>query len=143
MSGGDDSDDGRVWAGKGTMAVAMAGRGESERTKRAAASWQLASTAMAALPAQHTKHLNSLHYPFHDNDFHLAQRDDGVSNGTALWLGGQLMAAFLSQTLATRRTPRLRAIELGAGIGLTSCVRFLFAMHAIILPPLSVSSSAP
>ncbi|EIM90153.1 uncharacterized protein STEHIDRAFT_52185 [Stereum hirsutum FP-91666 SS1] len=77
---------------------------------------------MAALPAQHTKHLNSLHYPFHDNDFLLAQRDDGVSNGTALWLGGQLMAAFLSQTLATRRTPRLRAIELGAGIGLTSLV---------------------
>lgn len=125
MSGGDDSDDDdddRMWAGKGTMAMAMAGRGKSERTKRADASWQPASTSMAALPAQHTKHLNSLHYRFLDNDFHLAQRDDGISNGTALWLGGQLMAAFLSQTFATRRTPRLRAIELGAGIGLTSFV---------------------
>lgn len=51
------------------------------------------------LPAQDTKHLSVLHYPFKDYVFVLDQSNDGVSNGTTLWLGGQILTAYLADTL--------------------------------------------
>ncbi|KAH7923879.1 hypothetical protein BV22DRAFT_1167701 [Leucogyrophana mollusca] len=73
-----------------------------------------------ALPAHHTKHLSALHYPFLSTSFTLAQRDDGLSNGTALWLGAQCLSLYLA-SLHTRRPASLRtprAVELGSGVGL-------------------------
>ncbi|GBE82010.1 predicted protein [Sparassis crispa] len=58
------------------------------------------------LPAHHTKHLPLLRYPFRHLFFDLAQSDNGATNGTALWL------------VAGQR--RLRAIELGSGVGLSA-----------------------
>ena len=76
----------------------------------------------------------------------LYQRDDGQSNGTALWLGGQCLSLYLvdiarkAVTIREKATassssleapshtasrdmpalPRPKAIELGSGIGLTA-----------------------
>ncbi|KIJ68972.1 hypothetical protein HYDPIDRAFT_79807, partial [Hydnomerulius pinastri MD-312] len=79
------------------------------------------------LPAHHTKHLRTLAYPFNGHTFHLAQRDDGISNGTALWLGGQILSAYLANEMKGTRARsgigeqrRSRAVELGSGIGLTA-----------------------
>ncbi|KAG2157332.1 hypothetical protein DEU56DRAFT_764038 [Suillus clintonianus] len=86
-------------------------------------------------PAHHTKHLPVLAYPFNNAVFHLVQRDDGTSNGTALWLGAQVLSIYLSaefkgksrKTIATGTdnnssvlcdTARTKAVELGSGIGL-------------------------
>lgn len=87
-------------------------------------------------PAHHTKHLPVLAYPFNDVAFHLVQRDDGISNGTALWLGAQVLSVYLSaefkgksKTIETGTnnnmydTARPKAVELGSGIGLMACVR--------------------
>ncbi|KAG2158347.1 uncharacterized protein EDB93DRAFT_1100544 [Suillus bovinus] len=85
-------------------------------------------------PAHHTKHLPVLAYPANNVVFHLVQRDDGISNGTALWLGAQVLSVYLSaefkgksRTIETGThnsasvlydTARPKAIELGSGIGL-------------------------
>ncbi|KAG0705929.1 hypothetical protein DFH29DRAFT_799266 [Suillus ampliporus] len=86
-------------------------------------------------PAHHTKHLPVLAYPFKNVAFHLVQKDDGASNGTALWLGAQVLSVYLAtefkgksrKTVATGMsngtsvpydTVRSKAIELGSGIGL-------------------------
>lgn len=77
------------------------------------------------IPAYDTKHLKSLEYP----PFVLAQSNDGHSNGTALWLGGQILSFYLPQHLkppAPGQT-RPRAVELGSGVGLTACVCRLLA----------------
>ncbi|KAF8447607.1 hypothetical protein L210DRAFT_3389642 [Boletus edulis BED1] len=77
-----------------------------------------------AQPAHHTKHLPSLTYPILTHTLHLVQSDDGRSNGTALWLGAQILSLYLTynlkQPLPQRRRPR--AVELGSGIGLTALV---------------------
>ncbi|KAI0737668.1 hypothetical protein BC629DRAFT_1687283 [Irpex lacteus] len=77
------------------------------------------------LPAHETKHLPTLEYNFRDSTFHLAQRDDGSSNGTALWMGGQVLSAWLHEHYCKRHRSRKsarrpRVIELGSGIGLTA-----------------------
>lgn len=86
-------------------------------------------------PAHHTKHLPVLAYPFNSVVFHLVQRDDGTSNGTALWLGAQVLSIYLSaefkgksrkiiesetdnNTSVLYDTARPKAVELGSGIGL-------------------------
>lgn len=82
-------------------------------------------------PAHHTKHLPVLAYPLNNVAFHLVQRDDGISNGTALWLGAQVLSVYLSaefkgksKTIETGTnnnmydTARPKAVELGSGIGL-------------------------
>ncbi|KAF9227545.1 hypothetical protein BS17DRAFT_793242 [Gyrodon lividus] len=81
------------------------------------------------LPAHHTKHLPTLTHTFNGHTFHLNQKDDGISNGTALWLGGQVLSAYLAnEPKGSRvRVPvgeqrRPRAVELGSGIGLTALV---------------------
>ncbi|KAG8816736.1 hypothetical protein FRC17_000206 [Serendipita sp. 399] len=110
-------------------------------------------------PASETKHIQQLVYTFgriastnrnphfrpgthHANDNHhqtflLNQRDDhGVTNGTTLWLGGQVLSYYLASTLQEpsndaynlkdgdekQKRRRKRVIELGSGIGLTALV---------------------
>jgi hypothetical protein len=80
------------------------------------------------LAAHHTKHLPILAYFFNRTAFHLLQRDDGISNGTALWLGAQILSIYLAAQFEdkSRNTitdgVRPKAIELGSGIGLMACV---------------------
>ncbi|KAF8557239.1 hypothetical protein OG21DRAFT_1475539 [Imleria badia] len=75
------------------------------------------------LPAHQTKHLPSLEYPFLDHTFHIAQSDDGRSNGTALWLGAQILSHYLAYQLKLPSLQsRPRAVELGSGVGLTALV---------------------
>lgn len=84
------------------------------------------STSMhQPLPAHQTKHLPTLTYPFNGCTFLLAQSSDGISNGTALWLGAQLLAVYAASALNARRPGsegRPKAVELGSGVGLTACV---------------------
>ncbi|KAF8163224.1 hypothetical protein B0H34DRAFT_313990 [Crassisporium funariophilum] len=79
---------------------------------------------MSSQPAHLTKHIPVLSYPFASSTFSLAQLSDGVSNGTALWLGGQCLAMYLAQMHNKYKPPNSqglpRAIELGSGIGLTA-----------------------
>ncbi|KZT60408.1 hypothetical protein CALCODRAFT_492456 [Calocera cornea HHB12733] len=93
------------------------------------------------LPAHETKHVPLLRVPFPSHTFELAQSASAESNGTALWLCGQVLALYVlaeypapaaapaprtSQpgTGATRSTAQLgrrrRACELGSGTGLTT-----------------------
>ncbi|KAG9318784.1 hypothetical protein JVU11DRAFT_884 [Chiua virens] len=76
------------------------------------------------LPAHNTKHIRSLKYTHLSQTFHLTQSDDGRSNGTALWLGGQILSLYLAYHLkpTAHKQPRPRAIELGSGVGLTALV---------------------
>lgn len=80
------------------------------------------------LPAHETKHLMHLDYTFKNSTFTLAQSNDGATNGTALWLGAQILTAWLSEHYGKKhRTKRLadrrpKMIELGSGIGLTAYV---------------------
>ncbi|KAL7283495.1 hypothetical protein ACG7TL_002928 [Trametes sanguinea] len=89
-------------------------------------------------PAHETKHIPVLHYPFFSHSFHLAQLDNGATNGTALWLGAQCLSLYLADHLKPKpspspstallsggnpspvRSPAPRAIELGSGIGLSA-----------------------
>ncbi|CAA7271779.1 unnamed protein product [Cyclocybe aegerita] len=76
---------------------------------------------MSSQPAHLTKHVPLLSYPLPAAVLSLSQLTDGVSNGTALWLGGQCLAIYLSQMHKKFSTPTSRrAIELGSGIGLTA-----------------------
>ncbi|KAJ7156031.1 hypothetical protein C8R43DRAFT_998932 [Mycena crocata] len=70
------------------------------------------------LPASHTKASKLLVCPFAHTVFHLVQSDDGVSNGTALWLGAQCLSAYLAHSGVIKRG--MRVIELGGGIGLNA-----------------------
>ncbi|KAI0094008.1 hypothetical protein BDY19DRAFT_902689 [Irpex rosettiformis] len=81
------------------------------------------------LPAHETKHIATLEYKFRNSTFHLNQRNDGSTNGTALWMGGQVLSAWLaehyskksrSKKCADPTARRPRVIELGSGIGLTA-----------------------
>ncbi|KAI0079963.1 hypothetical protein K474DRAFT_1591189 [Panus rudis PR-1116 ss-1] len=82
-----------------------------------------------ARPAHETKHLRVLAYPFRTFSFHLAQLDNGRTNGSALWLGAQILSSFLAQTHTRRKAvadaehdeqPRPRVVELGSGMGLSA-----------------------
>lgn len=76
-------------------------------------------------PAHRTKHIPVLTYPFASSTFHLAQLDNGVSNGTALWLGAQCLSLYLAQVHSKHKPSQSvippRVVELGSGIGLTAC----------------------
>ena len=81
-------------------------------------------------PASETKHIKQLEYTFGGQNFSLYQRDEhGQSNGTTLWLGGQVLCYYMASILekSTESTNvtngaarRRRVIELGSGIGLTA-----------------------
>ncbi|KAF8758529.1 Lysine methyltransferase [Rhizoctonia solani] len=81
-------------------------------------------------PAHTTKHLPFLHIPFREHVFVLAQADDGVSNGTTLWLGGQLLAAYIA-SLPIPPKSTARVIELGSGIGFTALVLASLGYHVL------------
>ncbi|KAJ7470706.1 hypothetical protein FB451DRAFT_1254581 [Mycena latifolia] len=70
------------------------------------------------LPASHTKHSKLLVCPFASVVFRLVQSDDGLSNGTALWLGAQCLSAYLAHSGVVK--PGMRALELGGGIGFSA-----------------------
>ena len=86
------------------------------------------------LPAHQTKHQSVLHYPFREHSFHLTQLDNGITNGSALWLGAQCLTLYLQDLFKNKPNShvsypnirqsarRPRAIELGSGIGLSACV---------------------
>ena len=105
-------------------------------------------------PAHHTKHVPLLQYPFRNSSFHLTQRNNGQSNGTALWLGAQCLSLYLADICARKASipsqTRPKLIELGSGIGLSayvfppSCSIFP-PLHGVysVLPSLSGSLSAP
>jgi len=86
------------------------------------------------LPAFYSKHKPLLSTSF---GLYLAQNDQGISNGTCLWLGGQVLAHYLAQTHARFRPPASfvpRAIELGSGIGMTALVSPVrHSIYSIIL----------
>ncbi|PPQ70957.1 hypothetical protein CVT24_009957 [Panaeolus cyanescens] len=72
-------------------------------------------------PAHHTKHIKNLIYSFNNSSFILSQQDNGISNGTALWLGGQCLTYYLAAFWdKSNQSTRPKAIELGSGIGLTA-----------------------
>ncbi|CAE6433722.1 unnamed protein product [Rhizoctonia solani] len=81
-------------------------------------------------PAHNTKHLPFLHIPFREHVFVLAQADDGASNGTALWLSGQVLAAYIA-SLPTPAKNAARVIELGSGIGFTALVLASLGYHVL------------
>ncbi|KAK9894515.1 hypothetical protein P389DRAFT_197804 [Cystobasidium minutum MCA 4210] len=82
------------------------------------------------LPAYDTKHFKILHYdltlpgtvPKQDLHLELTQDDAvGSTTGTTLWLGGQVLAAYLlSIKKSTKNGLKPKAIDLGSGIGYTS-----------------------
>ncbi|CUA72267.1 hypothetical protein RSOLAG22IIIB_00932 [Rhizoctonia solani] len=80
-------------------------------------------------PAQNTKHLPFLHISFREHVFVLAQTDDGTSNGTALWLAGQVLAAYMASLPPP--TGGARVIELGSGIGFTALVLASLGYHVM------------
>ncbi|KAJ7063239.1 hypothetical protein C8F01DRAFT_1219379 [Mycena amicta] len=65
------------------------------------------------LPASDTKNQPVVQYL----SFHLQQSNDGMSNGTGLWLGAQVLSAFLSAGVAKNG---MRVMELGSGVGALS-----------------------
>ncbi|TFK42665.1 hypothetical protein BDQ12DRAFT_719518 [Crucibulum laeve] len=84
---------------------------------------------MASLPAHQTKHIPVLSHPFGSHTFSLTQLNNGVSNGTALWLGGQCLSMYLADVhnkFKSKFQSPPRAIELGSGIGLTA-----LALHSL------------
>lgn len=87
-------------------------------------------------PASVTKHLDSLSHPLPrqvstlaniPHAVELQQMSSATSNstgtgttGTTLWLGAQLMAAYLAETLAfvqADQEPKRKIVELGGGVG--------------------------
>ncbi|KAF7305118.1 hypothetical protein MKEN_01227000 [Mycena kentingensis (nom. inval.)] len=68
-------------------------------------------------PASDTKHHKLIHCTLGKYSFNLIQRDEhGVSNGTTLWLGGQILCAYLLSV----KLGGARVIEFGSGTGLTA-----------------------
>ncbi|RPD66269.1 hypothetical protein L226DRAFT_193464 [Lentinus tigrinus ALCF2SS1-7] len=83
---------------------------------------------MSLRPAHETKHIAIIDYPFREHVFYLAQRDNGATNGTGLWLGAQCLTLYLADLLKNKSPSsglsagvnRPRVIELGSGIGLSA-----------------------
>ncbi|KAJ9114233.1 hypothetical protein QFC22_005685 [Naganishia vaughanmartiniae] len=87
-----------------------------------------------SLPASLTKHMDCLEHPLPrqvSNRANVAQSvilqqrsshgtDTTETTGTTLWLGAQVLAAYLAETLTfapTSAEPRRKAVELGGGVG--------------------------
>lgn len=87
-----------------------------------------------SLPASLTKHMDNLEHPLPrqvssranlQQSVILQQRssqgtDTTHTTGTTLWLGAQILSAYLAETLAfttPSAQPRRKAIELGGGVG--------------------------
>lgn len=72
--------------------------------------------SMEFAPAHQTKHVPQLKI----RSLNLSQVDDGCLNGTALWLGGQVLIQYLDHHHATYKKHGNNAIELGSGIGFSA-----------------------
>ncbi|TRM57539.1 hypothetical protein BD626DRAFT_208704 [Schizophyllum amplum] len=72
------------------------------------------------LPAHLTKDHKYLRCQFFDASLELTQLDDGIVNGTALWLSGQVMSYYLAEYHPPKANRENRLCELGSGIGLTA-----------------------
>lgn len=70
-------------------------------------------------PATLTKHLPNLRCSFAGLNLELSQSDDGKSNGSALWLGAQIIACHLKAS--SFKLANKNVCELGSGIGFTAC----------------------
>ncbi|KAF8212294.1 hypothetical protein K438DRAFT_1915993 [Mycena galopus ATCC 62051] len=81
-------------------------------------------------PASQTKDAKLLACSIKSTVFQLSQSDDGVSNGTALWLGAQCLSAYLTHSAVV--SPGMRALELGSGIGLTALCLSLLGCSSVI-----------
>lgn len=101
-------------------AVILPVKGREEETSSEAVTVR-AVTTCTMNPAHKTKHYKSLNCPFNGNIFTLAQSDDGQSNGSALWLGGQILSVYL-KSIRTNNGNARTAIELGSGIGFSAYV---------------------
>ena len=59
-----------------------------------------------------------------DFQFTIRQKVDGVSNGTAIWLSGQILSAFMLDVIRSeekKKTKRIpRVLDLGSGTGITA-----------------------
>lgn len=83
----------------------------------------LFTISIMTLPAHLTKHIPSLEARFHSSTFSLSQRSDGISNGTALWLGAQVLASYLADALPPpQHSSESTVLELGSGIGFSAWV---------------------
>lgn len=74
-------------------------------------------------PAHITKHYKLLNCLFNGASFQLAQSDNGDTNGSALWLGAQILSVYLADVKAINGGKGRRAIELGSGIGFSAYVQ--------------------
>ncbi|KAL1745614.1 hypothetical protein HDZ31DRAFT_35959 [Schizophyllum fasciatum] len=72
------------------------------------------------LPAHLTKHQSVLRCHFLEAAFDLDQLSDGVVNGTALWLSGQILAYYIADNYRPKDDGNNKLCELGSGIGLTA-----------------------
>ncbi|KAI5847101.1 hypothetical protein DFP73DRAFT_544201 [Morchella snyderi] len=94
---------------------------------------------MSPLPAHETKHEPLLHYPVLPTPLvlDLTQSDTTqTTTGSTLWLGAQVLAVYLLELYGTgskplRNTKRLRAIDLGAGVGLTANVLAMLGFEVV------------
>lgn len=76
-------------------------------------------------PASDTKHHSTLTVDFnHETRLHIQQDNREPSTANTLWIGGQVLAAYVQQFHpCNKHAPSQRVIELGSGVGLTACVR--------------------
>lgn len=77
---------------------------------------------MQMQPASDTKHIPTLTIDFnHTTRLHIQQDDQGLSTANTLWIGGQVLAAYIQQFHpCNKHGPPQRVIELGSGVGLTA-----------------------
>lgn len=94
---------------------------------------------MAPLPAHETKNEAILYYPVLPTSLVLAlKQSDAAQNttGSTLWLGAQILAVYLFDVYGSKprrptTPPRPRAIDLGAGVGLTAHVMAMLGFDVI------------
>lgn len=75
-------------------------------------------------PASDTKHIPTLTIDFnHTTRLFIQQDDRELSTADTLWIGGQVLAAYIQQYHPCSQhahSPPQRVIELGSGVGLTA-----------------------
>lgn len=73
-------------------------------------------------PASDTKHIPTLTIDFnHTTRLYIQQNDQELSTANTLWIGGQVLAAYIRQFHpCNKHAPPQRVIELGSGVGLTA-----------------------
>lgn len=91
------------------------------------------------LPAHETKNETALHYPVLPTSLVLKlKQSDKTQNttGSTLWLGAQILALYLFDMYGSKKRPldggsRPKAIDLGAGVGLTAHVMAMLGFDVV------------